>query len=78
MRGRISGVFTNPLIVDENNTILAGHARWEAAKQLGLEYFPVILITQRPPATSTGEDFQPMRRLGDSNTVVHPTSSDSA
>jgi ParB-like chromosome segregation protein Spo0J len=29
--------FTNPLLVDENNVILAGHARWQAAKALGLK-----------------------------------------
>lgn len=42
--------FTNPLIVDENNTILAGHARWEAAKRLGLEYLPVVRLTHLSPA----------------------------
>jgi ParB-like chromosome segregation protein Spo0J len=28
--------FTNPLLVDDNNIILAGHARWQAAKAIGL------------------------------------------
>ena len=42
--------FTNPLIVDETNTILAGHARWEAAKRLGLEYLPVVRLTHLSPA----------------------------
>jgi ParB-like chromosome segregation protein Spo0J len=36
--------FTNPLLVDENNIILAGHARWQAAKQACLKVVPVIVI----------------------------------
>ena len=36
--------FTNPLLVDENNVILAGHARWRAAKALGLKSVPVIAL----------------------------------
>lgn len=33
--------FMAPIIVDENNKIIAGQYRWEAAKQLGLEVIPV-------------------------------------
>jgi DNA modification methylase len=36
--------FTSPLLVDENNVILAGHARWQAARQAGLKVVPVIVI----------------------------------
>ena len=36
--------FTNPILIDENDVILAGHARWEAAKILGLTTVPVIVI----------------------------------
>ena len=36
--------FTSPLLVDENNVILAGHARWQAAKEAGLKVVPVIVI----------------------------------
>jgi ParB-like chromosome segregation protein Spo0J len=36
--------FTSPLPVDENNVILAGHARWQAAKEAGLKVVPVIVI----------------------------------
>jgi DNA modification methylase len=36
--------FTNPLLVDESNVILAGHARWQAAKALGLKSVPVIVL----------------------------------
>jgi len=34
--------FLNPIIVDEHGNIVAGHARYLAAKRLGLEYLPVI------------------------------------
>lgn len=33
--------FTQPIVVDENNMILAGHGRYEAAKHLNLEEVPV-------------------------------------
>ena len=36
--------FTNPVLVDETKTILAGHGRVEAAKQLGLKDVPVVRI----------------------------------
>lgn len=36
--------FTNPLLVDENNMIIAGHARYEAGRRLGMDQFPVIKI----------------------------------
>jgi len=36
--------FINPIIVDENNEIIAGHGRLEAAKQLGLKVVPVIRV----------------------------------
>jgi DNA modification methylase len=34
--------FLNPIIVDKDNVIIAGHGRYEAAKRLGLEKVPVI------------------------------------
>ncbi|WP_430443650.1 site-specific DNA-methyltransferase [Sphingorhabdus contaminans] len=34
--------FLNPIIVDEHGNIVAGHARYLAAKRLGLDYVPVI------------------------------------
>jgi ParB-like chromosome segregation protein Spo0J len=34
--------FINPIIIDENKVIIAGHGRFEAAKQLGLEKVPTI------------------------------------
>lgn len=36
--------FTNPVLIDEENTIIAGHARLEAAKSLGLDSVPCILL----------------------------------
>lgn len=37
--------FTNPILIDENNTIIAGHARLEASKKLGLNKIPSIVLT---------------------------------
>ena len=37
--------FINPIIVDEDHTILAGHARWEAAKEIGLPLVPTIQVS---------------------------------
>ena len=36
--------FTNPIIVDDNNIILAGHGRWQAAKHLERPLVPLSLI----------------------------------
>ena len=36
--------FTNPVLVDSNDGILAGHGRLEAAKALGLEQVPVVVL----------------------------------
>lgn len=35
--------FRQPIVVDADNTIIAGHTRLEAAKQLGLAEVPVIV-----------------------------------
>lgn len=37
--------FTNPILVDENAGILAGHARLAAARKLKLQKVPVIVLT---------------------------------
>jgi DNA modification methylase len=37
--------FLNPIIVDENGTIIAGHARWLAAKLLGLAEVPTVQVS---------------------------------
>ena len=36
--------FKNPIIVDENNTIIAGHTRLLAAKKLGIKEVPIIKV----------------------------------
>jgi ParB-like chromosome segregation protein Spo0J len=36
--------FTNPVIVDDDNVVLAGHGRLEAARQEGLTHVPVIRL----------------------------------
>src|SRR6516225_8701081 len=49
--GQIAGLmrsirrfWTNPILVDETGTILAGHGRWEAAKRLGLTEVPTVTV----------------------------------
>jgi hypothetical protein len=41
--------FNNPLILDENNEIIAGHGRWLAARELNLARVPVIRLTHLTP-----------------------------
>ncbi|WP_205693921.1 site-specific DNA-methyltransferase [Croceicoccus ponticola] len=36
--------FLNPILIDEENRIICGHARWLAAKDLGLATVPVIRV----------------------------------
>lgn len=36
--------FTNPILIDEDNIIIAGHTRYEASKQLELKQVPCIAI----------------------------------
>ncbi len=36
--------FTNPVLIDRQNKIIAGHGRVEAAKLLGIEQIPTILL----------------------------------
>jgi len=36
--------FTNPILIDSRNTVLAGHGRLEAAKQLGMDPVPTIRL----------------------------------
>src|SRR5574344_208985 len=35
--------FKNPIIIDKNNVIIAGHTRYKASKKLGLEEVPCII-----------------------------------
>jgi len=36
--------FNNPVLIDKNNTIIAGHGRVEAAKKLGLTQLPTLCL----------------------------------
>jgi DNA modification methylase len=36
--------YTNPILVDENNVIIAGHCRIEGAKRVGMTEIPTIII----------------------------------
>ena len=40
----IRRVWTNPILVDETGTILAGHLRREAAKRLGMTEVPTVMV----------------------------------
>lgn len=41
--------FTNPILVDESLSVIAGHGRLEAAVQLGLEQVPTIELRNLTP-----------------------------
>jgi hypothetical protein len=42
--------FLVPIIVDQANVVIAGHGRWQAAKELGLTKVPVIRVSHLSPA----------------------------
>jgi ParB-like chromosome segregation protein Spo0J len=42
--------WTNPVLVDSDAGILAGHGRLAAAKRLGLEQVPVVVLDHLTPA----------------------------
>jgi hypothetical protein len=48
----IRKVWTNPILIDECGTILAGHGRLEAAKRLGMSEVPTVAITGLSMANS--------------------------
>lgn len=37
--------FTNPVLIDESNNLIAGHGRLLAARKLGLEKVPAVVVT---------------------------------
>lgn len=41
--------FKVPILLDENNVIIAGHTRLKAAKKLGMEEVPCIMCTDLSP-----------------------------
>ena len=40
--------FTSPIIANADQTILAGHTRWKAAKKIGLDTVPVVYVDLSP------------------------------
>lgn len=42
--------FTNPILVDESDGILAGHCRLKSAIHIGMTHVPVIILTHMTPA----------------------------
>jgi 16S rRNA G966 N2-methylase RsmD len=42
--------WSNPIVVDEACLVIAGHARLEAAKRLGMQTVPVVRLTHLTPA----------------------------
>src|SRR5260370_33867839 len=42
--------FTNPILIDDTRTILAGHGRVEAAKLLGMTSIPCVRLSNMTPA----------------------------
>ncbi|MEM9999796.1 MAG: DNA methyltransferase [Pseudomonadota bacterium] len=38
--------FTNPVLIDQNQTLIAGHGRVEAAKRLGMTQVPTICLSE--------------------------------
>jgi len=44
MRNIAENGWTNPILTDETNTVLAGHCRLEAAKGLGLKRVPTLML----------------------------------
>ncbi|WP_405326087.1 ParB N-terminal domain-containing protein [Fibrobacter sp.] len=59
--------FKNPILVDKNNVIIAGHTRLEAAKKLGLEEAPCII------AADLNEKQAKALRLADNKVAEFPT-----
>jgi hypothetical protein len=46
----IKRVWTNPILIDETETILAGHGRLEAAKRLGMTEVPTVRLNGLSPS----------------------------
>ena len=41
--------FDDPIVIDNDNFIICGHARWKAARRLGLKELPCIKVTDLNP-----------------------------
>ena len=42
--------FVNPILIDKDNCIVAGHGRFEAGQRLGLEVVPTVLLDHLTPS----------------------------
>jgi hypothetical protein len=45
--------FTNPLLIDEDNMVIAGHARLEIAQMLGMNTVPCLCLKHLSPSQKT-------------------------
>lgn len=43
--------FTSPIVIDNENVIIVGHGRVEAAKRLNMETIPVVVLDKRVTST---------------------------
>jgi ParB-like chromosome segregation protein Spo0J len=48
--------WTNPILVDGDGVVIAGHARLLAARKLGMEEVPVIVLAHLTPAQKRALD----------------------
>jgi ParB-like nuclease domain len=68
-------VWTNPILVDEMGTILAGHGRCEAARRLGLKQVPTItivgLMTEEKRAIVIADNRLPEQAIWDFDLLRH-------
>jgi len=59
--------FTNPVLIDPEGGIIAGHGRVLAARQLGMEQIPTICLSEEPSLHMTRwwrkPDSNPRSRL---------------
>lgn len=62
--------FTNPVLIDEAQTILAGHGRLEAAKYLGLKQVPVLRIEHMPLLIINSHSMQDGMRQSSQRSLV--------
>ena len=47
--GQNRGIWTQPILVDGDNGIIAGHGRLASAQKLGLDTVPVVVLEHLPP-----------------------------
>ena len=55
--------FTNPILIDDNDMILAGHGRAAAARLLGMDMVPTIRLSAMSDADIPGDADRVQHRL---------------